>query len=69
MDDFTEEEKGQIRKLLKNEAAINQWIELQGAKKLVFHTYRQGILGLACFVGAILLLWDSGKSFLKGLVQ
>lgn len=65
-EDFTDDERKQIRELLDHSKEITEWVELRGAKRVVFQAYRQVILGLAGLAGAVILLWDFIKELLRG---
>ena len=55
---FTEEEVQQLRELLKVAEVVKEEAEYKAAVRLVMQTWKRVVIGLAAFIGAILILRD-----------
>lgn len=63
---LTDEELRLLRTLL---PALQEEVEYRAAKKLIWHTNKQIIIGLAAIVSAVVMLKDTAIAAIKNLVQ
>lgn len=59
---FTEEEVEQLRDLLKVAEVVKEEAEYKAAVRLVMKTWKRVVIGLAAFIGALLLLRDQVRA-------
>lgn len=55
---FTEDEIEQLRDLLKVAEVVKEEAEYKAAVRLVMKTWKRVVIGLAAFIGALLILRD-----------
>jgi len=55
---LTEDEIQQLRELLKVAEVVKEEAEYKAAVRLVMQTWKRVVIGLAAFIGAILILRD-----------
>ena len=63
---LTDEELRLLRTLL---PALQEEVEYREDKKLIWHTNKQIIIGLAAIVSAVVMLKDTAIAAIKNLVQ
>lgn len=59
---FTEDEIEQLRDLLKVAEVVKEEAEYKAAVRLVMKTWKRVVIGLAAFIGALLLLRDQVRA-------
>ncbi len=59
---FTEDEIEQLRDLLKVAEVVKEEAEYKAAVRLVMKTWKRVVIGLAAFIGALLLLRDQMRA-------